>query len=78
VGRQKIESLVRRYPEVHFAIAKWEMPLAPHIAIVERAIEDIERQAPFDLINFTEDSLRFIDNDGQITISHADLDWVRL
>ena len=79
VGRKKIESLARRYPHTHLAIAKWDARLDPHIAIVEKALKGMRRTAPFDLISFAPDSDRFIDADGNITLTHADLThWVRL
>jgi len=79
VGRDKIHALVRRYPGTHFAIAKWDSTLKPYIALVEAALQGVDRTAPFDLLTFPADSKRrFIDENGTITLSHADLDWVRL
>ena len=78
VSRGKIESLVRRYPDTHFAIAKWHTRLEPHIAIVEKALSRTHRSAPFDLISFAEDSARFVDDKGNIHITHDDIHWVRL
>jgi hypothetical protein len=78
VGRDKIQSLVRRYRETHFAIAKWGMRLEPLMKIVADALEGIPRQVPFDLITFHEDSLdRFIDADGNLTLAFDDLEWIR-
>jgi hypothetical protein len=77
VGRDKIESLARRYPDTHFAIGKWDTSLRPHSAIIEQALDDTTRRAPFDLISFPDHSAEFIDDDGQIHISFADLDWRR-
>lgn len=78
VGRDKIQSLVRRYPQTHFALAKWQSRLDPYMAIVESALAGTRRSAPFDLINFREGSEHLIDDDGYITITHDDVEWVRL
>lgn len=79
VGKDKIYSLARRYKKTHFAIAKWDTAMRPVEALVEGALKRVERDAPFDLLNFPADSVqRFITPDGTITISHDDLEWVRL
>ena len=78
VNRHKIVSLVRRYPNTHFALAKWNTRLKPHINIVEKALASTKREAPFDLINFPDDSTRFIDDDGNVNITHNDIEWIRL
>jgi hypothetical protein len=79
VGLNKIRSLVRRYPETHFAIAKWETTLRPHTEIVKKALNGYPRAAPFDLLRIPADAAsRFIDADGEIHVRHDDLDWLRL
>jgi len=79
VGRDKIENLTRRYHNTHFAIAKWDTALTPVVGMVEKLLIGVDRSAPFDLITFPSDSIsRFIDDAGNISISHDDLDWVRL
>ena len=80
VGRDKIYATVRKYRDTHFAIAKWNMPLRPSVQLVEGALKGVNRSAPFDLINIPPDSAsRFIDAEsGEITLSHADLEWQRL
>ena len=78
VSVKKIQSLVRRFPDTHFAIAKWEMNLTPVAAIIAEALAGRTRAAPFDLIRFNADSTaRFIDTAGGVHISHADLEWQR-
>jgi len=78
VSVKKIESLVRRFPATHFVIAKWGMKLDPVAEIVAEALDGRERRAPFDLIRFAPDSAdRFIDADGNVTLTHADLEWRR-
>lgn len=79
VGKEKVYNLVRKYRETHFALAKWDTALHPHRQLVEGALKGVARGAPFDLLTFPADSVeRFIDDKGNITLSHADLDWVRL
>lgn len=79
VGRAKIRSLARRYRATHFAIAKWGGSLDPFIDLVRDATVGIDRAAPFDLLRFpTDSSERFIDADGYVRVSHADIEWARL
>jgi hypothetical protein len=78
VSVKKIESLVRRFPDTHFAIAKWETNLKPVAAIIAEALAGRPRAAPFDLIRFNADSAaRFIDGEGNVRLTHADLEWQR-
>ena len=75
----KIRALAKRYRTVHFAIAKWATRLAPHLAIVKKAVAGIERVASIDLLIFPEDAAeRFIDESGTIRLTHDDLEWVRI
>lgn len=79
VSLDKIRSLLRRYRDTHFAVAKWDTRLEPLLALVREALEDWERTAPFDLLNFPPDSVeRFLDGRGHIHVAHQDLEWVRL
>jgi hypothetical protein len=79
VGLEKIQSIVRRYPDTHFALAKWHTSLNAHLRMVREALEGLERSAPFDLLCIPSDSVeRFIDRDGQVRITHEALEWVRL
>ena len=79
VGTPKIASLARRFRETHFAIAKWGGDLSPHRALVAKALDGLNRTAPFDLLSFPPDSAdRFIDAHGHITLTHDDVTWVRL
>jgi hypothetical protein len=75
----KIRSLAKRHRETHLAIAKWANRLSPHLAIIEKVTADIARSAPIDLLIFPEDAAeRFIDASGEIRITHADLEWLRI
>lgn len=79
VGKRKIESLVRRYRHTHFALAKWDASLDPFREIVQEAVENVRRTAPFDLLCFPPESPeRFIDDNGRIDINHDALQWLRL
>ncbi|MEM7126477.1 MAG: hypothetical protein AAF702_09140 [Chloroflexota bacterium] len=79
VSERKLHSLFKRYPNTHFAIGKWNQRLEPHAAILQKALKGLNRSAPCDLISFPEDSVeRFINEQDQIRLSHADLLWKRL
>jgi hypothetical protein len=79
VSPDKIRSLIRRYRETHFALAKWDTPLAPFADVVREAFSEFPRPAPFDLLRFPADSAeRFIRDRGEIHMTHADLEWIRL
>ena len=79
VGREKIESLVRRYRDTHFALAKWDADLEPFEGIVRDAVAGLDRDAPFDLLRFPPDALdRFVDDRGTIEIGFDRLEWVRV
>ncbi len=77
ISSQKIRSLARRYRHTHFAIAKWDTPLAPLTTIVTESLAGLSRSIPFDLLNFPPDSVeRFIDRRGRIDLTHDDVEWV--
>ena len=78
VGLEKIRSLLRRYRDTHFAIAKWATRLDPYVALVEDALEGLRRSAPVDLLCFPDDSAqRFIDHQGHIQLTFDEVEWVR-
>ena len=79
VGQRKIASLTRRFRDTHFAMAKWATNLDPYAEMVERALRQTKRNAPFDLIRFEANSAeKFIAPDGTINITHDDVTWRRL
>ena len=79
VSADKWRSLLRRFPDTHFAFARWAERLDPHVAIVERARGDRPRRAPFDLLSLPPDAAdRFLADDGTVRVSRDDLDHVRL
>ncbi|MGD8996544.1 MAG: hypothetical protein PVH80_00420 [Anaerolineae bacterium] len=74
----KIRSLIRRYRDTHFALAKWDTPLDPFIDVVQDALREFARTTPFDLLRFPADSAERFVKQGEIAIAHKDLEWVRL
>jgi hypothetical protein len=67
VGPEKIEALLARHPDTHFAIAKWDAPLDDTAAVVTGALSASARSAPVDLLRFPPDSAdRFIDEKGRL------------
>lgn len=78
VRRDKIRSLVKRFPDTHFAIGKWDSALTPFETIIRDALHDVKRNAPFDLIRFPEGSEQFIDDAGRVQIRFDDVEWLRL
>ncbi|MEZ4861274.1 MAG: hypothetical protein R3C14_08205 [Caldilineaceae bacterium] len=79
VSPEKLRALAKRYRTTHFALAKWSTNLPVVVSLVTNALAGIARQAPFDVLLFPPDSAeRFIDESGQITLTHADLVWTRL
>lgn len=76
VGKDKIYSLARRYPDTHLVIAKWEKNMTPLVQMVQDAVNQRPRTAPFDLLRFADgDAERFIDHNGHINITHDMLNW---
>ena len=79
VSDDKIAALVRRYPDTHFAMSKWDTALDPFVEMVSEALAGTTRRAPFDLIRFSGDAgERFIDAKGRIDLSFADVERVRM
>jgi len=77
VRRQKIEALVRRYPDTHFALAKWDTRLKPYADLIRAALVGVRRGAPFDLLSIPAHAADFVDDDGHIHIQHDDVTWER-
>jgi hypothetical protein len=76
---EKMRSLVRRHRSTHFVVAKWDVRLAPYVELARGALAGTRRQAPFDLVVFPADSAdRFINDAGEIRVTHAQLEWVQL
>ena len=77
-GKDKIHSIVRRFPDTHFVMSKWDTGLKSYVDLVSEALDGVKRTAPFDLISFPESSKECVDEDGNITITFEDVKRVRL
>ncbi len=79
VSQHKLEHIARRHRNTHLALARWDTRLDSVVALVRRAIDGVERGAPFDVLIFPADSAeRFVDERGEIRLTHDDLVWQRL
>lgn len=79
VSTDKIHALARRYRQTHFAVAKWSTSLMPFQELIAQALAGTKHCAPFDLLCFPADSAeRFINTCGEIALTHADIEWLRL
>ena len=78
VSVRKLDSLLRRFPTTHFALAKWTQNLTPHAEFVADAVAARRRHAPLDLIAFPPESAeRFFGEDGEVAIGFGDVERVR-
>ena len=69
VGRQKLALLLKRFPDTHFAFAKWHQATDPMEKMVKNAISGRTRTAPVDILLFPGDSAdRFITHAGHISV----------
>ncbi len=79
VSAAKWRSLLKRFPDTHFALARWAERLGPHEAIVQRALDGRARRAPLDLISVPPDAeARFVAADGTVAVALSDVEHVRL
>ena len=83
VSEAKLRSLARRFPETHFALAKWGARLGPHEALARAALARAApsgrpRAAPFELIGVPPDAARLVGDDGTLTVTFADVERVRI
>ncbi|MEM0961892.1 MAG: hypothetical protein AAGK21_05015, partial [Bacteroidota bacterium] len=72
VSGQKWQSLLRRFPNTHFALARWNERLAPHEAIVRKALGTRRRQAPIDLLRIPPTLADTIEPDGTLRLTFGD------
>ena len=78
VSAAKWASLLKRYPDTHFALARWNERLAPHEATVRKALGRRPRRAPVDLVSVPPDAeARFVEG-GTIRVAAGDVERVRL
>lgn len=84
VSEAKLYAILRRYPDTHFAFAKWATSLQPFQRMAEAALDDakahhVQRTAPVDLIRVPEDAMeRFVSAKGDISVTLDQLTWHRL
>jgi hypothetical protein len=79
IGKAKIRSLLRRYRNTHFALAKWDTSLDPLREIVRDTLTKLERRAPVDLLSFPPDSVeRFVGERGSLELTFDDLERIQL
>ena len=78
VSAQKWVSLLRRFPDTHFALARWNERLAPHAAIIQKALGDRARRGPIDLIRVPGDVERHLQRDGTFDLTTHDVERIRL
>ncbi|HEY1066855.1 MAG TPA: hypothetical protein VGE52_12120 [Pirellulales bacterium] len=78
VSPKKLRDLAKRYRSARLVVAKWDASLEQHLVHIRKALEGVERTAPFDVLSFPADSLeRFITPDGEIQVSFSDLVWTQ-
>ena len=77
VAPDKVAALVRRYPDTHFALAKWQTPLRAFSSMVEESLDGVKRNAPFDVLSFDERHIGAVDDDGRIHLTFDQITWQR-
>ncbi len=79
VSAEKTRALARRFPDTHFAVAKWAERLDPRVALVRQVLAGRVRRAPFELLSFPADAAeRFVAADGTLAVRFEDVERVRL
>lgn len=78
VGKRKIQALLRRYPRTHFVFLKYGSLPVGFVRLVERAVADVRRDAPVELIALPSDMDSRVASDGTVRIRRADCTVVRL
>ncbi len=76
VSRDKLVSLLKRFPDTHFAFAKW----ATRLDLLEQEVRAVaaNRRAPVDLLSFPPDSaVRFI-KDGTVHVKEGLYERIRV
>ena len=69
VSQAKWRALLKRFPETHFALARWDERLDPHQATIRRALGRRPRRAPVDLIRVPDAAGRLVAPDGTVRVS---------
>ncbi len=77
-ARDKLAHLVRAFAATHLVVAKQATSLVPFAEIVDSAAPPKGRSAPIELLNFPDDAARHLGQDGEIDVTFADCEVVRL
>lgn len=78
VSPSKWASILRRFPDTHFALARWNERLDPHARTIEAALDGRPRRAPVDLVRVPPDLGARIARDGTLALTASDVERVRL
>ena len=73
VSPSKWRALLKRYPDAHFALARWDERLDPHEAILRRALGRRPRRAPVDLVRVPDAADRLLAPDGTVRVAAGPL-----
>ena len=68
VSERKWASLLRRFPDTHFALARWDERLGPHAETIRRALGGRPRRAPVDVVRVPADLDRWLEPDGTLAL----------
>ena len=68
VSAAKWGALLKRYPDTHFALARWDERLDPHAATVRRALGRRPRRAPLDLVRVPDAAGLLLADDGTVRV----------
>lgn len=75
---KKLRDLARRYRSTRLVVAKWNASLEQHLVYIRKAIEGLERTAPFDVISFpAKKRADYIDERGEIRATWSDVVWTQ-
>ncbi len=66
VSVDKLHYLCRRLRDTHLVFARWDAQPRAFATLIERALQDSQRQAPVELLGFDERALASIGDDGTI------------
>ena len=74
VTPKKWASLLRRFPNTHFAWARWNERLEPHAATLRRALGARPRRAALEVVRVTADVAHDLEADGTLRLCFEDDD----
>ena len=77
VSAAKLNDLLPRYRGTHFVFSKWAFSptaLDTFANQIERALRGARRTAPVELIDFPQEAAALIDQQGEISVTRADVE----